>query len=210
MSSAPTRRYDSSKRQARAEESRGRALASASRLFSKHGIDAVTLDQIAQDAGISIASLYAQFRSKSGLLEALTRSVLLGDRYKAAAASADGIHDPIQALRATAAIARAIYESEHRGMGLMRGASAYSPELKKIEASFEKIRWDLQKERAVLIHRSSPAMKELGLKKIRDVLWMFTSRDVYRMLVREQGWSPSDYESWLADTLVKTLMPKGA
>lgn len=34
---------------------------------------------------------------------------------------------------------------------------------------------------------------------------MFTGRDVYRMLVRERGWSPQKYEDRLADTLVHSL-----
>jgi hypothetical protein len=47
-----------------------------------------------------------------------------------------------------------------------------------------------------------------GLKysAARDILWMLTSRYVYRMLVRERGWSPQKYQDWLADALVQTLL----
>ncbi len=31
---------------------------------------------------------------------------------------------------------------------------------------------------------------------------MLTGRDIFRMLVRERGWSPQQYETWLANTLV--------
>ena len=40
----------------------------------------------------------------------------------------------------------------------------------------------------------------------RDIFWTFTGRDVYRMLVRERGWSPQKYQDWLADTLVHSLL----
>jgi hypothetical protein len=30
--------------------------------------------------------------------------------------------------------------------------------------------------------------------------------DVYRMLVRERGWSSQKYQDWLADTLVRSLL----
>ena len=44
----------------------------------------------------------------------------------------------------------------------------------------------------------------------RDIFWMLTGRDVYRMLVRERGWSSQKYEGWLADTLVHSLLtPEG-
>ena len=39
---------------------------------------------------------------------------------------------------------------------------------------------------------------------------MYTSRDIYRMLVHESGWTPDQYQSWLSDTLVTTLVDSGA
>jgi hypothetical protein len=35
---------------------------------------------------------------------------------------------------------------------------------------------------------------------------MLTGGDVYRMLVKERGWSPQIYQHWLADTLVHSLL----
>ena len=46
----------------------------------------------------------------------------------------------------------------------------------------------------------------LEVSKARDILWAFTGRDMYRMFVVEQGWSSDEYETWLAQLLVKTLM----
>jgi hypothetical protein len=37
---------------------------------------------------------------------------------------------------------------------------------------------------------------------------MLTGGDVYRMLVTERRWSPQQYEDWLADTLVSSLLDK--
>jgi hypothetical protein len=34
---------------------------------------------------------------------------------------------------------------------------------------------------------------------------MYTSRDVYRLLAVDGGWSGDDYETWLADTLIEAL-----
>ena len=35
-------------------------------------------------------------------------------------------------------------------------------------------------------------------KTARDIFWLLTGGDVYRMLVRERGWSPQKYQNWLA------------
>jgi len=210
MKRPATRRYDGTKRQEKATEGRDRILAAASRLFSKQGIDRVTIAQIAQRAQVSTASVFAQFKSKVGLLEALTHSILLGPRYEATAKRVDGIEDPEAALRLTATIACGVYQREHKEMGLIRGAAAYSPALKKLEAGLERARRDLQEQRARLVFESNPALAELGLEKVRDLIWLFTGRDFYRMLVLESGWSPQEYERWLAESLIRTLLKKGA
>ena len=40
------------------------------------------------------------------------------------------------------------------------------------------------------------------------VLWAFTARDLYRLLVVERKWTPLRYQQWLADALVDALMKK--
>lgn len=47
---------------------------------------------------------------------------------------------------------------------------------------------------------------ELNARTARDILWTLTGSDVYRMLVRERGWSSQKYQDWLADTLVRSLL----
>lgn len=205
-----TRHYDATKRHEKAAEARARVLSAASRLFSKQGIDGVTIAQIAQKARVSVASVYAQFKSKAGVLEALTHAILLGPPYGASAKQVEGVGDPETALRLTASIACGIYQREHAEMGLIRGAAAYSPALKKLEAGLERARRDLQEERARLVFESNPALAALGLEKVRDLIWLFTGRDFYRKLVLERGWSPEEYERWLAETLVRTLLKGGA
>lgn len=48
----------------------------------------------------------------------------------------------------------------------------------------------------------------LSLSKARDILWALTGRDMYRMFVIEQNWSSENYENWLAQILIATLMDK--
>jgi hypothetical protein len=47
---------------------------------------------------------------------------------------------------------------------------------------------------------------ELDHRTARDILWMLTGRDVYRMLVLERGWTSQKYQDWLADILVHSLL----
>jgi len=115
------------------------------------------------------------------------------------------VQDPIQQLRLTAGIARAIYEGESKEIGLLRGASAFSPELKELEREFEDRRFDLQLERLTALFGRGLNRTGINLQEARDVMWTLTSRETFRMLVTERRWTAERYEAWLGQTLVEAL-----
>ena len=47
---------------------------------------------------------------------------------------------------------------------------------------------------------------DVSLDEARDVLWTLNSHEVYRMLVRERGWSQKRYRAWLAGMLASALL----
>ena len=62
-----------SPRQARSLETRARILDSARRVFGRHGYAAGTTNRIADEAGISVGSLYQYYPNKDAILAALVR-----------------------------------------------------------------------------------------------------------------------------------------
>jgi AcrR family transcriptional regulator len=206
MSTPPKRKYESDQRGQSAEATKARVLNAARILFIRHGIDKVTIAQIAEKAKVAGSTIYALFKSKEGLLRALMRAALFGPRFQAAQAQLTGISDPVRLISLSANVARAIYESESAELGLMRGASAFSPALRKLEQEFEKIRFDMQEERMKALFAGKKAKPGLDYASARRLLWVYTSRDIYRMLVHESGWTPDQYQAWLSVTLVDTLV----
>ena len=87
----------------------------------------------------------------------------------------------------------------------MRGASAFSPTLRRLEHQFEQIRLDMQEERLRLLFEQGQTKPGLSFDEAQRLMWMYTSRDVYRMLVVEGKWPPERYEDWLARTLLETF-----
>ncbi len=59
------------RRKERAVQTRERLYASADRLFLQHGVDAVSVDAIVEDAGVSKGAFYVHFQSKDELASAL-------------------------------------------------------------------------------------------------------------------------------------------
>jgi AcrR family transcriptional regulator len=166
----------------------------------------VTVEQIAKKAGVSASTVFALYKSKAGILRELIRSALFGQRFQVALARLKGETDPIRLIALTANVARAIYEAESSQLGLIRGVSAFSPALGKLEKEFENLRFQMQKERVKLLFAQSKHRKELALDEARRIMWMYTSRDVYRLLVHEGGWTPNRYQKWLSSTLVNALV----
>ena len=68
------RRYDSSGRQAQARRSREVILDAAYRQFVTTGYTATTIATIADEAGVSVETIYKAFGAKSGLVTALAKS----------------------------------------------------------------------------------------------------------------------------------------
>jgi AcrR family transcriptional regulator len=200
------RAYDSSRRGDAARKTRARVLAAAQRLYSTRPVETVTLATIAKAAGVSPSTIYATFASRDGILRALMEGALFGPHYAAATARLTEETDPIRSLALTASVARAIYEGETRALGRLRDMAAGSVTLRAIEQEFERVRYARQEERVIRLFAAGKARPGLGLDEARRVLWMYSSRDVYRMLVTEGGWTPAAYERWLADAILRALV----
>jgi AcrR family transcriptional regulator len=198
--------YDSPTRRAQAARTRKRILAAAKALFLKRGIDNTSIDAVAEAADVAASTIYALFKSKAGILRGLMSDSLLGTQYQAVVDKYKSVSDPVELLKATAAIARTIYDCEKTEMGLIRGASAFSKDLRGIEKEFEDIRYALQESRARILVEHGLAPEGMSLAQVRDVIWTMTGRDVYRSLVIERGWSSDEFEAWLANALIRTLI----
>ncbi|MGB8314361.1 MAG: helix-turn-helix domain-containing protein [Aestuariivirga sp.] len=183
-------------------------LDAAQALMGRKGIDKVTIAEIGEKAGVAASTIYAAYKSKEGIVRALMERTLFGGPFQTAQKLLDNVSSPVRLVELTAHVARSIYESESRGLGLLRHASGFSPELRKLEQEFERIRYDMQEKRILMLFEAGLARPGLTIEDARRILWMYTSRDVYRMMVDEGGWSPDRYQQWLSSTLVDALVDR--
>ena len=200
------RPYKSLVRQRQASDTRKRIVDVARQLLQTAGYGEMTIEAIAQRAEVSAQSVYAIFGSKTGILAALLDQSTFGDQYEEAVRQALSAKDPETRLRLTARIARQIHEPLNAAFDLLRGAGVVAPELAKLEQQREDLRYKRQERMIISLRGAGKLRQGLKYSAARDILWMLTSRDVYRMLVRERGWSPQKYQDWLADALVRSLL----
>ena len=202
------RPYQSRVRERQADDTRRRIVEAARHLLQTEGYDGMTIEAIARRAEVSPPSVYAIFKSKTGLLIALLNQSMFGADYEEVVRQTLNATDPETRLRRAAAVSRQIRGTQSALFDLMRGAGVVAPELAKLEQERENLRYEKEEGMINFLRDAGALRPGLSHKTARDIFWILTGGDVYRMLVRERGWSPQKYQNWLADTLVRSLLRK--
>jgi AcrR family transcriptional regulator len=200
------RPYKSLVRQRQAGDTRRRIVEATRRLLQSQGYAGMTIEAIAQRAEVSAQSVYAIFKSKTGILTELLDQSMFGADYEDVVRQAMSVSDPETRLRFAARAARQIRGAQSATFDLLRGAGVVAPELAKLEQQRESLRYERQENMITSLREAGRLRPGLDQRTARDIFWMLTGGDVYRMLVCARGWSPQKYQDWLADALVHSLL----
>lgn len=206
MSSSKKRIYHSETREIQAAQTRKRILAAAKKLFQSEGFEKLTIEKLAQTAKVSAPTIYALFQSKRGVLLAVLDSALPSARHEALVAETKQEKSAPERLAIAAKISRQMYDAERAQMNVFPSAAIVAPEFKALEKQQEQRRYKRQEDSIKRMFKENLLTKALSLTQARDILWTFTGRDMYRMLVIERGWTSNNYEKWLKQLLIKTLL----
>jgi hypothetical protein len=57
------------------------------------------------------------------------------------------------------------------------------------------------------LHASGQLPSGTTVEEARDILWTFTSPELWDLLVIQRGWTPARYGHWLAGMLTAALFP---
>jgi AcrR family transcriptional regulator len=208
MAKKPIRSYYSLVRSKQADETRARIAGAARKLILSRGFDAATIEAIARDAGVAVPTVYAVFGSKRRILTELVERAAFGPAFQKLIGEAEKLTDPEERLRLVARIARQIYDGERSESELLRRARVVLPEIAARDEERNCGRYDAHCVTVGFIYRARRLNPAISVQEACDVLWSFTARDLYRLLVVERKWTPRRYEEWLAETLVGALMTK--
>jgi len=210
--SSGKRRYHSPQRQLQAELTRHRLLEAARHLFAVNGYSATTLPAIAREAGVSAPTITAIFGTKMGLLTALVRLVVGGDEEPVPLVDRPWWQtmlaepDARRLLAVFAAHGRQIHERSADVAEIMQGAATADPEIAAMLRQLAAGRFRDSKSVGVALAEKGALASEVTVEQAADIIWALGSHDLYRMFVIERGWSPQQYEEWLATSLMHALL----
>lgn len=208
------RRYDGTGRRLRSAETRRRILDVARARIIEHGYRASSVRAIADDAGVSVATVYELVGRKPEIVRELVELALSGtersvpgaERDYAAAMRAEP--DASAKLEIYAAAISAIHERLAPLFVALRDAAATEPEAAEVWAAVSQRRAANMAHVAADIAVSGRLRADLTIDEVADTLWALNSPEVYVLLTTERGWTPERFRHWLADTWHHVLLAR--
>jgi AcrR family transcriptional regulator len=210
----PRRRYDSTRRQAQAAQTRQDIVAAALDLFLQRGYAATTMASTAQAAGVVVETIYRAFGGKAALFKAVVEAAVAGGAARAAVPPEQRPAvramiqepDPRRLLELHAATQPGIHARAGPLYRVLVEAAAADPELAAVWTQLEAQRLDGMRRIAQRLSDGGVLRPELSVEEAADVLWTMNSLAVHDLLVLQRGWTPERYRDWLAATNARALL----
>jgi AcrR family transcriptional regulator len=209
---ASKRKYDSRRRREQAEATRRSILDHAQVLFERDGYVATTMEAIAGEAGVALKTVYAAFTTKSGLLRAVWDLALKGDTDDAPVAARPWYlevldePDPVRQVDLIARNSCAVKRRIGPLLRVIRSSAAVDPDGAALWALIQSDFYENQRALVDAIHRRGGLRDGLDPTTATDILWTLNHPDVWLLLVGERGWTPDQFESWLAAAARQQLL----
>ncbi len=181
------RRYQLGLRQAAAEQTRARILAAAQEfLVAPDGIAGFTIEAVARQAGVARMTVYYQFGSKAGLLEALCDLLAVRGGMMELKAGAFCQPDARQGLADLIAIFGRFWSSDRLVLRRLLALAALDPEVGRVlGARLQRRREGLRVMLGRLAAQHGQPRPE-ALDETLDVLMALTSFETYDCLAGER------------------------
>jgi AcrR family transcriptional regulator len=199
------RAYDSSLRKEQAQMTRERILQAARRLLIEGTYSQVTMEDIAREARVAHPTVYAIFRTKLKLAQAVVdagfphvpEALKLVDVARAS-------RDPEVWLRTMATLHRRIFEPCADLERFLRESG--DPDLLARYQANEQNRYARLNEMLPVLKRSRRLRRGLSPREAVGIAWTMLGPDYYSHLVLDQGWSPDRYEAWVSGALIDLIL----
>jgi AcrR family transcriptional regulator len=214
MAKAVKRRYDNTRRLAQVRATRICVIEAAKGLFIENGYQVTTLDSVADAADVPLPTLYRLFGSKRALLTAVLETSFVGDDEpivfvdRPAVQAALSEPDPHQLLVAFARIAREFMDRASAILHVLASAAQVDTEAADLLTEIRRQRHTGQSRIAAALVERGALDPSLDPSEAADFVYMLWSPDVHRILTVERGWTPEQYEAWLARTMSGTLLAR--
>ena len=203
--------------QARTRLARTAVLDAARALFLERGYAATTMEAISVASRVPSATVYRLFSAKLRLLQALFNATLhegavgadgepapVPDHPRLAALLAEP--DPRLQVATFAGIARDILSRGSEVYPILVTAAGSDPQAAELLAAYTRTREQGQGHLSRCLASRRSLRPDLSERAAADIVHALASPEVYQLLVTRRGWTPGQFEQWLAAALAGQLL----
>lgn len=205
-----TRRYDASLRQDQARQNRERIVEAAERRFLRDGYGPTTIPAIAGDAGVSVDTIYKSFGGKPGLIRAIRTRALRGEGLVPARQRSDELSthtpDPREIIKGWGRFVTELAPRAAPILLLVRDAATTDPELRALLKELDGDRLHRMTDNARRLIAGGHLRQGISIGRAAEVLWTYSSAELYELLVLRQGMSLRTYGQFVADAMMAALL----
>ena len=202
-----SRRYHSPKHEAMRQATRQSVIAAAGRLFSERGYAGSTIEAIAKAAGVAVPTVYAAFGNKLSILRALLDAAIneaeprpVAERLREQVA---GVPDPATRVQKLTRLHVLLLAQTADVRRVIRGAAATDGEIQALlDKIYSRVYTDCQTSASLALGIASD---DARTRRLADVMFAFTSSDLFDLLTGQRGWSVAEYERWAIQTVTAAL-----
>jgi AcrR family transcriptional regulator len=213
METSGTRRsYDTAQRRLQSAASRQRIVDEARRLFLAQGYRTTTIADIATAAGVNPDTVYRLVGRKQMVLRELIEQAISGTDHAVAGADRSYVRamatepDPVVKLEIYAATMREIHGRMAPLFMALRDASSTEPEAEQVWKEIGERRATNMRKLVRSVRSAKTVRYATSITEAADTVWALNSAELYVMLTVERGWTPRQYERWLARSLSQAVL----
>lgn len=204
------RPYDASRRREQARRNRARIVDAAERLFVRDGYTVTTVAAIAGDADVSADTIYKSFGGKPGLVRGIRDRALEGEGRVPAERRSDDLQaresDPRKIIEAWGAFVAEIAPRASPILLLIRDVAATDAEVRTLLEEMDTDRLRRMTVNACRLRDAGHLRPGITLAQAADILWTYSSPELYELLVLRRGWTPKRHGRFVADAMIHALL----
>ena len=210
MTKPVKRSYDSSRRQARAAETRSTVVVAARDLFLERGYGRTTISDIANRAEVSVETIYAAFGNKPTLLHRAWDITVGGDDQDIV------FHErpEVMAIRSEPDLAKRLMlharfstrTAERIAPFQLMVQMAAGADTAAAAMLDEMSRQRLAGITVMAKEAAATGQLAVSMEECRDVVWSMTDGMLWHHLVIERGWDNDRFADWLGRAWVHVLV----
>lgn len=205
----PKRNYDSSRRRRQAQRTYEAVLEAGRQRFLANGYAATTIASLAAEVGVSVETVYKSFGSKSGLVAAIWERGLAGRGQVPAPERSDRMQatvtDPREIIRNWGDLTTEVAPRVAPILLLIRSAAATDPDMTRLLSQTDNQRLERMRHNARVL--DGHLRTGLTQAMAAEIMWTYSSPDLYDLLVDRRGWSIRRYGQFITDSMTAALLP---